>query len=57
MSINKNNYETFLIDYLDGKLTANEVSEVLLFLDRRKKENPIVLNNNNIAATLNKVLR
>jgi hypothetical protein len=34
MSINKNNYETFLIDYLDGKLNANEVSEVLLFLEQ-----------------------
>jgi hypothetical protein len=33
MSINKDNYETFLIDYLDGKLNANEVSEVLLFLE------------------------
>ncbi|AMS25736.1 hypothetical protein AEM51_00635 [Bacteroidetes bacterium UKL13-3] len=34
MSINKNNYERFLLDYLDGKLDANEVSEVLLFLEQ-----------------------
>lgn len=34
MSINKNNYERFLMDYLDGKLDANEVSEVLLFLEQ-----------------------
>lgn len=34
MNINKNNYEHFLMDYLDGKLTANEVSEVLLFLEQ-----------------------
>jgi hypothetical protein len=34
MSINKNNYETYLIDYLDGKLTPVQVSEVLLFLEQ-----------------------
>jgi hypothetical protein len=34
MKINLNNYETILIDYLDGKLTANEVTEVILFLER-----------------------
>lgn len=34
MSIDKNNYELFLMDYLDGKLDANEVSEVLLFLEQ-----------------------
>lgn len=33
MNIDKSNYEVYLIDYLDGKLTANEVSEVLLFLE------------------------
>jgi hypothetical protein len=34
MSITINNYETYLIDYLDGKLTATEVAEVLVFLER-----------------------
>jgi hypothetical protein len=34
MSINKNNYETYLIDYLDGKLSPSEVAEVLLFLEQ-----------------------
>lgn len=34
MKINNNNYELFLMDYLDGKLDANEVSEVLLFLEQ-----------------------
>lgn len=34
MSININNYEHYLIDYLDGKLTPVEVSEVLLFLEQ-----------------------
>lgn len=34
MSINKNNYETYLIDYLDGKLSPVQVSEVLLFLEQ-----------------------
>ncbi len=36
MSINRNNYETYFIDYLDGKLSPDLVSELLLFLD----ENP-----------------
>lgn len=34
MSINKDNYERFLLDYLEGQLDANEVSEVLLFLEQ-----------------------
>lgn len=34
MSINRNNYETYLIDYLDGTLHPYEVTEVLLFLDQ-----------------------
>lgn len=34
MSINRNNYETYLIDYLDGTLDPYEVTEVLLFLDQ-----------------------
>lgn len=34
MSINRNNYETYLIDYLDGTLHPNEVAEVLLFLEQ-----------------------
>jgi hypothetical protein len=36
MNINRNNYETFFIDYLDGVLSADQVSELLQFLD----ENP-----------------
>ena len=36
MNIDKSNYEVYLIDYLDGKLTANEVSEVLLFLENNQ---------------------
>jgi len=36
MSINRNNYETYFIDYLDGVLSSDQVSELLLFLD----ENP-----------------
>jgi hypothetical protein len=34
MSINRTNYEEYLMDYLDGKLDANGVSEVLLFLEQ-----------------------
>lgn len=34
MRIDKNNYEQYLVDYLDGKLTPVEVSEVLLFLEQ-----------------------
>ncbi|MFO8055101.1 MAG: hypothetical protein R6U19_08090 [Bacteroidales bacterium] len=34
MNINRNNYETFMIDYLDGKLTPGQVAEVLLFLEQ-----------------------
>jgi hypothetical protein len=33
MRIDKNNYEQYLVDYLDGKLTPLEVSQVLLFLE------------------------
>ncbi len=36
MKINRNNYETFLIDYLDGRLGAAMLEELQLFLD----ENP-----------------
>jgi hypothetical protein len=32
--INRNNYEAYLMDYIDGKLNAVEVSEVLLFLEQ-----------------------
>jgi hypothetical protein len=32
MKVTRNNYEPILIDYLDGKLSAAEVEEVLLFL-------------------------
>jgi hypothetical protein len=31
--INLENYEVYIIDYLDGKLTSSEVDELLLFLD------------------------
>ncbi|MES2558505.1 MAG: hypothetical protein V4590_02110 [Bacteroidota bacterium] len=34
MNIDRNNYELFLMDYLDGKLDAIQVSEVLLFLEQ-----------------------
>ncbi len=34
MSINRNNYESYLIDYLDGTLHPFQVAEVLLFLDQ-----------------------
>lgn len=36
MKINRNNYETFLIDYIDGKLDTSQEAELLLFL----KSNP-----------------
>lgn len=32
MSINRNNYELFFIDYIDGKLSAEEVAELMLFI-------------------------
>jgi len=41
MNINRTNYEMYMIDYLDGKLTAIEVSELLLFIEQHpdiKKE-------------------
>jgi len=34
MSIDKNNYEIYLMDYLEGTLSPNEVAEVLLFLEQ-----------------------
>ncbi len=34
MSIDKSNYEIYLIDYLEGTLSPNEVAEVLLFLEQ-----------------------
>lgn len=34
MTINRLNYEIYLIDYLDGKLTTSQVDELLLFLDQ-----------------------
>lgn len=36
MKINRDNYEIFMIDYLDGKLSQSQVDELMLFLD----ENP-----------------
>ncbi len=33
MKINRNNYETFLIDYLDGALDAAMLEELRLFLE------------------------
>jgi hypothetical protein len=32
MDINRNNYELFFIDYVDGKLTAEQISELMLFI-------------------------
>lgn len=34
MTINRLNYEIYLVDYLDGKLNASQVDELLLFLDQ-----------------------
>jgi len=34
MTINRLNYEIYLVDYLDGKLGASQVDELLLFLDQ-----------------------
>lgn len=34
MRIHLNNYEAILLDYLDGRLNADEVAEVLLFLEQ-----------------------
>ncbi|MDP4292592.1 MAG: hypothetical protein Q8908_16045, partial [Bacteroidota bacterium] len=36
MKINKNNYEIYFLDYLEGRLTPDEQTELLLFVD----ENP-----------------
>lgn len=33
MKINRNNYEAFLIDYVEGKLDASQVAELVLFLE------------------------
>ena len=34
MSINRNTYEVYLIDYFEGNLDALQVSELLLFLEQ-----------------------
>jgi hypothetical protein len=34
MKINRDNYEVFLVDYLDGKLSPSSVSELMLFLEQ-----------------------
>lgn len=34
MNINRNNYEVYMIDYLDGNLSADQVAELKLFLDK-----------------------
>lgn len=34
MNINKHNYEAFFLDYYEGKLTPNEVAELLLFIEQ-----------------------
>ncbi|MFW6019260.1 MAG: hypothetical protein ACOCPM_01640 [Bacteroidales bacterium] len=36
MKINRNNYEVYMIDYLDGNLTPGQIDELMLFLN----ENP-----------------
>jgi len=33
MMIDRNNYEAYLMDYLDGKLTVKDVDSVLIFLE------------------------
>ncbi|MCB9000870.1 MAG: hypothetical protein H6537_02720 [Bacteroidales bacterium] len=38
MKINRNNYEIFLVDYLDGKLTPEKEAMLMVFLH----ENPIL---------------
>lgn len=50
--INRNNYEVYLIDYMDGKLDAVQVSELLLFLEQNPdiKEEFEGLDTINIAA-------
>ncbi|MFW6224084.1 MAG: anti-sigma factor family protein [Bacteroidota bacterium] len=34
MNINRNNYEIYIIDYLDGNLSPAQVDELMLFLDQ-----------------------
>jgi len=34
MSINKNNYEAFFLDYIEGNLSAEEVAELILFMEK-----------------------
>lgn len=34
MKINRKNYEVFFIDYFDGKLTAEQVTELMLFISQ-----------------------
>ena len=34
MKINKNNYEAFLLDYIEGNLSAEETAELMLFLQQ-----------------------
>lgn len=34
MKINKNNYEAFFLDYYEGRLSPNEVAELLLFVEQ-----------------------
>jgi hypothetical protein len=34
MKISRDNYEVFLVDYLDGKLSPSSVSELMLFLEQ-----------------------
>lgn len=48
MSINRNNYETYLIDYLDGTLHPYEVTEVLLFLDQHADIKAEFIDMNNV---------
>lgn len=36
MKIDLHNYEAYLLDYLDGKLSATEVADVLLFLEQHQ---------------------
>jgi hypothetical protein len=34
MKIDRNNYEPFFMDYLDGNLTAGEIDELIDFLSK-----------------------
>lgn len=52
--INKSNYEIFIIDYMDGKLSADEAAELFEFMDKHddvKKEFALLRGMDKINAT------